>query len=142
MSNRYHIKLVSWDQDADQLRSVREQVFIKEQHVPVALEWDDWDARSIHALALSGRGQAIGTGRLLPDGHIGRMAVLPAWRGRGVGSALFHALMDEARRLGYPTIELDAQSQVVGFYRRFGFVECSEEFMDAGIPHRKMKFHL
>ncbi len=142
MSNRYHIELVSWETHADACRAVREQVFIREQKVPVELEWDTWDERCVHALALSGRHQAVGTGRLLPDGHIGRMAVLQPWRGRGVGTALFHALMAEAKRRAYPLIELDAQSQVVGFYERFGFVVCSEEFMDAGIPHRRMRYSL
>jgi predicted GNAT family N-acyltransferase len=83
------------------------------------------------------RRRAIGTGRLLPDGHIGRMAVLADWRGKGVGRALLERLLEEAR-LQSCALALHAQTHASGFYRRFGFVEEGPEFMEAGIPHRTM----
>jgi predicted GNAT family N-acyltransferase len=89
-------------------------------------------------LASDGDGSPIGTGRLLPDGHIGRMAVLADWRGKGVGRALLERLLEEAAGLGMRRLALHAQTQAAGFYRRFGFVEEGPEFMEAGIPHRTM----
>jgi len=91
---------------------------------------------------LSAQGGAIGCGRLSQDAHIGRMAVLREWRGRKVGTALLEALLDGARSRSYAEVELSAQVQALPFYRRFGFVEEGEVFMDADMPHRKMRLLL
>ena len=80
------------------MQGVRRAVFVVEQRVPEALEWDDADALSLHALAHDSQGQPVATGRLLPDGHIGRMAVVREWRGRGVGRAILDFLVDCGRR--------------------------------------------
>lgn len=127
-----------WNELITPARRVREIVFIEEQGVPRDIEWDDRDATSEHVLALDGEGVAIGTGRLLADGHIGRMAVLADWRDKGVGRALLERLFEEARRKGMRQLALNAQTQACGFYRRFGFVEEGPEFMEAGIPHQAM----
>ena len=124
------------------LRQVRESVFILEQHVPVELEWDGIDADCVHALAMSEDGQAIGTGRLLQDGHIGRMAVLREWRNQGVGKQLMDFLMTEARNKHYPLLLLNSQVSAVAFYERFGFVTRGDEFDEAGIPHLEMVLEL
>ncbi len=84
-ASQFCIRAADWSSDRNALRAVREQVFVHEQSVPVELEWDEFDAQCQHVVA-EAAGQAIGTGRLLPDGHIGRMAVLESWRGQGVGS--------------------------------------------------------
>ncbi len=131
------VRTADWNVDRAALRVVREQVFVREQAVPIELEWDEFDALCQHVVA-EVAGQAIGTGRLLPDGHIGRMAVLQTWRGRGVGSALLDALLRLARDRGIPRVRLNAQSRAVAFYRRHGFVAEGEEFIEAGIPHRSM----
>ena len=110
-----------------------------EQHVPEALEWDDADAQSLHALALDGNGHAIGCGRLLADGHIGRVAVLSPWRGRGVGAALLALLTDAARSNGHRRAILNAQVDAIPFYARYGFVVTGDEFEEAGIAHRVME---
>jgi predicted GNAT family N-acyltransferase len=81
----------------------------------------------------------LGTGRLLPDGHIGRMAVLRQARGAGVGSALLRALMQAARARGDREVMLSAQTHALPFYERFGFVAEGEAYDDAGIPHRVMR---
>lgn len=117
---------------------IRERVFVHEQQVPLELEWDEFDAVSHHVLARDATGRPIGTGRLLPDGHIGRMAVLPDWRGRGVGRALLDRLMELAAQAGQAELALHAQTHACGFYRAAGFVEEGPEFMEAGIPHRLM----
>jgi predicted GNAT family N-acyltransferase len=136
------IRIVSWNHEAPALRAIRTTVFIQEQQVPEALEWDEFDAVSVHALALDAAGLPIGTARLLPDGHIGRMAVLKPWRGQGFGAALLQVLLEELRQRQQKKAMLNAQTYAVPFYQKFGFNVCSEEFMDAGIPHVKMELLL
>lgn len=136
------VRPVNWQAHRDQINAVRRAVFIKEQGVPESLEWDGLDERSYHVLALSAAGRPIGTGRLLPDGRIGRMAVLRRWRGRGVGSAILRLLLDLARKEGHATVRLHAQTHALGFYAKHGFQAVGEEFMEAGIPHRAMVIRL
>jgi len=131
------VRAADWNADRVALRAVREQVFVREQAVPIELEWDEFDPLCQHVVA-EAAGHAIGTGRLLPDGHIGRMAVLEPWRGQGVGSALLEALLRLACDRGIGRVRLNAQSRAVAFYRRHGFVAEGEEFIEAGIAHRSM----
>jgi predicted GNAT family N-acyltransferase len=128
----------SWRELVTQAQQVREAVFVDEQRVPRELEIDDFDAVSRHVVARDAEGGVIGTGRLLPDGHIGRMAVLADWRGKGVGRAMLERLLEEAEQQGLQHLALHSQAQACGFYRRFGFVEEGPEFIEAGIPHRIM----
>lgn len=137
MSAALTVRLGSWNELSAQASPIRFTVFVDEQKVPVELELDEFDPLSCHALALAGD-EAIGTGRLLPDGHIGRMAVLAGWRGRGVGALLLQALIDEAQRRGLARVVLNAQTHALGFYARFGFVPEGEEYEEAGLPHRTM----
>ncbi len=138
MSAAATVVIVDWRDAAASLRAIREAVFIIEQHVPEALEWDDMDARSTHALALAADGTPIGCGRLLPTGYIGRLAVLAPWRDRGVGAALLAALVDLARERGHARVTLNAQARAVPFYARHGFAATGERFDEAGIDHRVM----
>jgi len=131
-----------WAHDALRLSAVRRAVFIDEQGVPEAMEWDEHDAVSVHWLATSDDGTPIGCARLLPDGHIGRMAVLLAWRGRGVGHALLAAAIDAAQTRGYTTLKLSAQTHAAAFYARAGFVVVGDEYEEAGIPHVAMQMSL
>jgi predicted GNAT family N-acyltransferase len=133
------ITLGDWSTQRADAEILRREVFIVEQNVPVELEWDEMDAVSLHAIAIDKAGQAIGTGRLLPDGHIGRMAVKRANRQSGVGGAILNALMQEAKRRGHNAVMLNAQLQAQEFYERYGFVREGDEFMDAGIPHVHMR---
>lgn len=141
MSAALTVRLGSWNELSAQASPIRFTVFVDEQKVPVELELDEFDPLSCHALALAGD-EAIGTGRLLPDGHIGRMAVLAGWRGRGVGALLLQALIDEAQRRGMTRVVLNAQTHALGFYARFGFVPEGEEYDEAGLPHRTMSRRL
>lgn len=138
----FRIELGSWQEMAERARPLRVQVFVTEQGVPPALECDEFDAMAEHALALDTNGRTIGTGRLLPDGHIGRMAVLAEWRRRGVGSALLERLLQSAREQGLTRIELNAQIHAAPFYARFGFVPEGAEFLEAGIRHLAMSLSL
>ncbi|MEQ1582007.1 MAG: GNAT family N-acetyltransferase [Steroidobacteraceae bacterium] len=133
------VHLADWDTLREHARAVRPAVFVVEQRVPVELEWDEMDAMSWHAVAYDADGAAVGTGRLLPDGHIGRMAVLKSARGAGVGGAILEGLMAKAAELGYRELILNSQTVAMPFYARFGFVPEGDEFMEAGIPHRVMR---
>lgn len=131
------VRPADWHVDRSILRAIREEVFVREQFVPVDMEWDEFDERSHHVMAMVDD-VPVGTGRLLPDGHIGRMAVLKPWRGHGAGGALLTSLMEVARGLGMRRVVLNAQIQAMPFYLRHGFQAEGEKFMDAGIPHRRM----
>ena len=131
------IVLGTWAELAPALKPLRREVFIVEQGVPEELEWDEYDAVSRHALALID-GEAVGCGRLLPDGHIGRMALRKVFRGRGVGRMLLAALVSEASGRGLSMLQLHAQTHALGFYAQAGFVAEGVEFDEAGIPHRLM----
>ena len=135
----FTIRETDWGRDAMRLGVVRRAVFIEEQGVPEAMEWDEHDAVSLHFLAVDDDGTPIGCARLLPDGHVGRMAVLPAWRGRGVGRALLAAILRAAQERGHRTLMLSAQTHAAGFYARAGFAVVGEEYEEAGIPHVAMR---
>ena len=135
----FTVSICSWEDAQAESRLVRETVFVREQGVPSELEMDDQDAHCEHALAHTSDGQAVGTARLLPDGHIGRMAVLKTWRGRGVGALLLDALVQRARERGHATVRLNAQLGAAGFYRRYGFSVAGPEFIEAGIAHVAMR---
>jgi predicted GNAT family N-acyltransferase len=134
----YRIRRGDWGRDRGVLRRIRLDVFVHEQGVPESLEWDAQDAAAVHLLALDGAGRPIGTARLLPTGQIGRMAVLPEWRGRGVGGALLREILAIAADGGYPDIFLNAQTSALPFYVRAGFRPVGDAFDEAGIPHRRM----
>jgi predicted GNAT family N-acyltransferase len=134
----FTVRLVDWAESIDGLRAVRRAVFIEEQAIPEDLEWDEFDAVCRHAIAEDASGSAVGCGRLLPDGHIGRLAVLRDWRGRGVGAALLVHLMDLARSCGHARAILEAQTRAMPFYARHGFAAAGDEYLEAGIPHRTM----
>jgi len=106
--------------------------------VPRELEWDTRDAEAIHVLAEDAAGRPLGTARLLATGQIGRMAVLADWRSRGIGRGMLRMLLQLARKERLPPPWLNAQTTAVGFYRRAGFVEQGEQFLEAGIPHCRM----
>ena len=131
--------LGDWDTCKSDAQDIRYEVFVVEQGVPVEMEWDEMDAVCLHAVAYDGSDRAIATGRLLPDGHIGRMAVLKDFRGRGVGRALLRSLIQSAAKRGDREVLLSAQVHALGFYRAEGFVEEGPVYEEAGIPHQAMR---
>jgi predicted GNAT family N-acyltransferase len=136
----WRIVIGDWESVCDDAQRLRTEVFVIEQGVPIELEWDESDEVSIHAVVYGEDNQPIATGRLLPDGHIGRMAVQKALRGTGIGRFLLTSLLREAQRLGHTTLVLHAQTYAVGFYLRHGFQPEGSEFMEAGIPHMLMRY--
>lgn len=135
----YRITLGDWSAQHKDAQAIRYDVFVIEQQVPVELEWDDMDAACLHAVVYGEQGQALGTGRLLPDGHIGRMAVRKSARGEGIGSAILQALMQHAKQRGDRAVLLNAQTHAEPFYCRYGFERDGGEFMEAGIAHIQMR---
>ncbi len=138
----FHVESANWDSDGDTLRAIREQVFVVEQRVPIEEEVDALDPLSRHVVARAADGTAIGTARLTPKHTIGRMAVLRDWRGRGVGDALLRTLVEQARALGWPEVELHAQTHAIAFYEKAGFVAEGDDYLDCDIPHRVMRLAL
>lgn len=132
------IEILDWAAARAEASRIRLKVFVEEQRVPREIEMDDMDGACLHALAWLD-GKAVGTGRLLPDGHIGRMAVLGESRALGVGGAILERLVEEARRQGRREVILSAQTHAIGFYRRHGFSEEGKVFEEAGIPHQEMR---
>lgn len=138
----FDVRPVRWLDHRQDLYHVRRLVFIEEQNVPEEIEIDEWDELSTHVLARDLQGLPIGCGRLLPDGHIGRMAVLPNWRGRGVGAALLSCLLQLAAGSGMNEVVLSAQVHAVPFYGKFGFEGFGDPYEEAGIAHQAMRLSL
>ncbi|HEY1033490.1 MAG TPA: GNAT family N-acetyltransferase [Pseudoxanthomonas sp.] len=134
-----HVEVVDYATALEDLRRVREAVFIEEQGAPRDLEQDALDPLCHHVIARDAGGAPIGTARLTPDHRIGRMAVLSAWRGRGVGEALLRALLAEARQRQWPAVSLHAQVDAEPFYARHGFLPEGDRFFEAGIEHQGMR---
>jgi predicted GNAT family N-acyltransferase len=132
------IELLPWEEARAHASPIRFSVFVEEQGVPREIELDEHDPASVHAVVFE-EGKAVATGRLLPDGHIGRIAVLKAWRGRGIGAAVLNELMKAASKRGHREVALSAQVRALPFYRAHGFVPVGEEYVEAGIPHQAMK---
>ncbi len=140
MGHAITVHHASWDKDAEAIRKIRTEVFVIEQKVPLELEIDGADPVSRHVLALEPDGSPIGTARLLETGQIGRIAVLRAWRGQGIGSQMVASLVALARSEGSRSVTLHAQVQAVSFYEKLGFHDTGEPpFDDAGIQHVHME---
>jgi len=131
------VRTANWQTEADALLAIRRTVFIIEQNVPESLEVDGEDERCHHLLACV-EGENIGTARMMPDGHIGRVAVLKEHRRKGVGSAILQHFIGQARALALSCVDLNGQTDALPFYEKLGFVPEGEVFMEAGIPHRKL----
>jgi len=132
------LRPATWSEDREALQSVRRRVFIDEQGIPEADEWDDVDPVARHVLVLAKNRDAVGTGRLEPTGKIGRVAVLPQYRGTGVGSLIMGHLVNHATESGFTRVYLHAQTAAKGFYARLGFQAEGPVFDECGIPHLRM----
>ena len=133
-----HIFITTFQESSPVIRQVRDAVFGDEQDIPRDLDWDGRDASCIHVLATGPENIPIGTGRLQPDGRIGRLAVLKPHRGRGIGSRMLACLIEAARARGIARVYLHAQTHSVPFYEKCGFRTEGEKFQEAGIPHVNM----
>ena len=140
------LKTGNWDELKEGAAALRTQVFVEEQEIPQELEWDEHDAKALHALVLNKLGQPVATGRLLQPqpklAQIGRMAVSKALRGGNLGRLVIDALVEAARQRGDHQVILHAQCSAEGFYQRLGFKAHGEVFQDAGIDHIEMTMKL
>ena len=141
-ADSFSVRVADWRRDEAAIARIRRRVFIEEQAVPEVMEWETQDAQCDWFVAQRKTGEVIGICRLTPDAHIGRMAVLSAWRRQGVGSALLQAALAAARQKGLRHVVLHAQVHALPFYGRFGFQASGPEFDEAGIPHRVMSLDL
>jgi len=136
------VRVGTWDELGREAQSIRTAVFVEEQKIPAEMEWDAADAACLHAVAYNRLGMALATGRLSEHApgvaRVGRMAVLQALRGSGVGGAVLHALTAAARERGEHELLLHAQASAMAFYRRAGFTARGAAFEEAGIPHQEM----
>jgi ElaA protein len=135
------IHVVESPQDLEACFSIRRLVFVEEQNVPLELELDDLDAIATHFLARLPSGDPIACARCYPKDDtlkIGRVAVLPSFRGQGIGLAVMQFVLAWAAQKGYASAALDSQTHALAFYERLGFIAFGPEFDDAGIPHRHM----
>lgn len=137
----------SWQDLGPGCSAIRHAVFVEEQGVPLELELDAFDEHAVHVLALAVSDGPIGTGRLVlndpeaprhDSARIGRLAVVPAWRRRGVGQQLLERLLAEARHRGCTAAHLHAQVDATPLYARVGFEPVGLVFDEAGIPHQMM----
>jgi predicted GNAT family N-acyltransferase len=141
----FTVSIVNWQLHGEALSHVRFTVFVREQGVPPEIELDGIDGdveRVAHAVAKDHEGNVIASGRLILDSpipRVGRMAVLKAWRKRGVGTAILEELCDEAKRRGFRHVFLHAQTHATAFYFQHGFLSHGPEFVEAGIPHQEMR---
>ena len=136
------IRKYSWQLVPDTVKDIRRRVFIDEQQVPPELEWDATDEIADHYLMVLPDNTPIGVARLFSTlgevAHIGRMAILPAFRGQGYGQQLLRHLMAQAGA-EYEELQLSAQDHAIAFYQGSGFHLCSDAYDDAGIPHFDMR---
>jgi predicted GNAT family N-acyltransferase len=131
------IVLADWFRAETTAKPIRQAVFIEEQHVPEAEEWGHGDEKALHLIA-SLNGNPVATARLMPDGTVGRMAVLKSYRNQGTGSAIMAKLIETAKQNKFEVLKLNAQRTAERFYAKHGFIAQGDEFMDAGIPHIEM----
>ncbi len=138
---KYHLITTHWDEQKKALSIIRDEVFIQEQQVPAELEWDEFDVHCLHVL-VTDNNKPIACGRIKPDGHIGRMAVLKEYRQQGIGRDILFTLIKHAKKNHLKKVYLHAQISALPFYQKQNFITCSETFMDAGIPHKTMEKNL
>jgi predicted GNAT family N-acyltransferase len=137
-SPRFTVRRADWPVDEAAIAQVRRAVFIEEQSVAEALEWEEMAPNGIWYTAVDARREVVGIVHLAADAHIYRMAVLAPWRRQGVGAALLATALAEARRQGHSRVQLSAQTHATAFYARFGFQTEGQVYQDAGIPHISM----
>ncbi|MCQ8128238.1 GNAT family N-acetyltransferase [Methylomonas rivi] len=138
----FYLEPANYEVDFDALHYVRHEVFVLEHRIPPEVEFDELDRQCHHVIARDEQSRPIATGRLSPDGKIGRMAVLRDWRNQRVGQSMLRFLLEKARQLGLETVSADAQLAALDFYRKAGFVEEGAVFVAAGIPHQTLRLLL
>ncbi|MGA6137855.1 GNAT family N-acetyltransferase [Acinetobacter dispersus] len=133
----YQVKQGNWDQLQQDAKLIRTLVFIQEQGIAEADEWDEQDAISQH-FVIYDQDQPIATARLLQNNSVGRVAVLKAYRGQGLGQMIMLNIIDFAKQQGRAFLYLSSQVHAMSFYQQLGFVVQGDEYDECGIPHIEM----
>ena len=131
------VEITPYSKTEDKIKKIRYEVFVRGQNVPEGIEIDGLDPDCTHVL-LSVNGKPVGTGRIQNDGHIGRVAVLEEFRGKGFGTMIIKKLEEAAKDKKLRSVYLNSQSHAELFYKRLGYRPVGETFMEAGIQHVKM----
>ncbi len=139
--NHLNARIADYKNDHFHIHQIRNEVFIDEQKVSKELEIDGQDDKAIHVL-VSNDNEPIGTGRMLPDGHIGRMAVKKSYRNQAIGKMIMEKLLEAAMGLDLSEVWLSSQCHAKSFYHKFGFIEFGDVYEDANIDHINMKKEL
>jgi predicted GNAT family N-acyltransferase len=135
------ISIVSFSDQQQKIQEIRHRVFTVEQQVDPNIDFDGLDGIATQVLAYSD-GIAVATGRILSDGHIGRIAVLQEYRGKGIGSNIIQSLVSQAREAGIAKAFLGSQVKAVPFYEKLGFRAAGENYIEANILHTPMEMTL
>ncbi|MFU9047352.1 GNAT family N-acetyltransferase [Acinetobacter tibetensis] len=135
------VRTGTWVELQTDAKPIREQVFIQEQQIAAADEWDAQDEVSQHFVVFDGE-HAIATARLLPNHSIGRVAVLASHRGQGIGKLLMLQIIQQAQQQQRPLLQLSSQVHAMSFYQNLGFQAHGEAYIDCGIPHIDMQMSL
>lgn len=133
----FSVKQGSWDQLQQDAKLIRKLVFISEQNIPEQDEWDDQDAISQHFVVYN-QNQPIATARLLANNSVGRVAVLKAYRGQGIGRLIMLEIIAYAQAQKRPSLQLSSQVHAISFYEKLGFSIQGDEYDECGIPHIEM----
>ncbi|GEA50003.1 acetyltransferase [Vibrio inusitatus NBRC 102082] len=134
------VEIVNW-QSKDEIFLVRNTVFTAEQGIDTHLDFDGQDESAIHAIIYD-NDEPVATGRMLEDGHIGRIAVLISHRGKGLGTIIVEAMIDEARNRNFTKVYLGAQVHALDFYQKLRFESIGERYEEVGIEHQTMQLSL
>jgi len=139
------VEIVNNQQQLQDAFSVRKTVFVHEQNVPEVEEIDQYDDSAIHFVLYNEGKTPVGAGRFrIVDGvgKVERICVLKVERNSGAGKIIMNAIEEYAREQKISVVKLNAQTHAIPFYRKLNYDIISDEFLDAGIPHRTMKKHL
>ena len=129
------------DVNSPDIIHIRTQVFVEEQGIDLEIDFDGLDEVATHVLVVSGDA-SVGTGRILNDGHIGRIAVLKSTRKKGVGAMVLRALIGEGKKRNYKRVYLGSQMHATAFYEKLGFNTSGDVFLDAGLEHIEREMFL
>ena len=137
----YRTKQGHWDQLQQDAKLIRTQVFICEQGITEADEWDDQDLISQH-FVIYDQDQPIATARLLENNSVGRVAVLKAYRGQGLGQMIMLEIISYAQKQRRSVLTLSSQVHAISFYEKLDFIVQGNSYDECGIPHIEMTMSL
>ena len=129
---------VDWGKEKHKLRKLREKVFVYEWRIPMENEFDQQDSIAFHVLVLDKNNQEVATGRITPQGEIGRIAVEPDYRGPEVYQTLINALLKIAQQHGLENVLVQCELEGVDYYQQQGFCPVGAVYMDSGVARQRM----